>query len=129
VFRADASRGFTLIEVMVALAVLGLAALALLRLEGATIRSTVLLDQTAVAGMVARSLATEAATDGRPPALGRSGGSAVNGGRTWTWTREVSALGDGRALRIDVAVAAPGGPPVARLTAVRPPATGALVRR
>ena len=66
------ARGFTLIEVMVALAVFSLAALALIRLEGATIRSTALLGDTTLAQMVARNVAVEAITAASPPALGQA---------------------------------------------------------
>ena len=50
-------RGFTLLEMMVALAVFSLAALALLRLEGATVRQTGELDERMLAQLVARNLA------------------------------------------------------------------------
>ena len=52
--RAETDRGFTLIEIMVALAVFSLAAMALVRLESATIRGASILDDTLVAQMVAR---------------------------------------------------------------------------
>lgn len=114
-------RGFTLIEMMVALAVFSLAALALIRLEGATLRSTGILDETLTAQMVARNVAVEALTDAQPPASGTANGSETNGGRAWTWTRQVTPLGDAGALRIDIAVAPGTGRPIARLMVVRRP--------
>ena len=120
--RAGArSAGFTLVEVMVALAVFSLAALALIRLEGATIRSTALLGDTVIAQMVARNVAVEAITAPRAPALGRAGGVEQNGGRAWRWVREVRSTGDPRILRIDVAVLDAAGRPLGRLTMIRPP--------
>lgn len=114
--------GFTLIEVMVALTVFSLAALALIRLEGAGIRSAALLSDTIVAQMVARNVAIDAVTAPRPPALGRAGGVEQNGGRAWRWVREVRATGDPGILRIDVGVVDAGGRQVGRLTMIRPPA-------
>lgn len=105
---------------MVALAVFSLAAMALVRLESATIRGASILNETLVAQMVARNVAIEAVTDGVPPTAGRVNGAETNGGRAWTWTRQVSAVGDAGVLRIDVAVAAPGGAVLGRLTMIRP---------
>ena len=116
--------GFTLIEVMVALLVLGLAALALIRLEAATIRGAALVDATTLAQMVAKNIAIEAVTDPRPPAAGRASGVETNGGRPWRWTRDVRATGDARIFRIDVTVADPRGAVLGRLTMVRPPDAG-----
>lgn len=115
------NRGFTLIEVMVALAVFALAALALVRLEGATLRGAGFADSATMAQLVARNVAVDAMTDARPPAAGRVEGAEENGGRRWRWTREVRALGDGQVLRIDVAVADQGGRVLGRMTMVRPP--------
>jgi general secretion pathway protein I len=113
--------GFTLIEIMVALAVFSLAALALLRLESATIRGAAILDTTVAAAMVAQNVAVDAMTSVRPPAAGTARGNDVNGGRRWAWTRNVSAIGDGQVVRIDVAVSDPVGRSVlARATMVRP---------
>ena len=83
----SAEHGFTLIEVMVALAVFGLAALALIRLESATIRGAAALDGTILAQMVAQSVAVDAVTSAQPPVLGPTQGAMVEGGRNWTWTR------------------------------------------
>ena len=75
--------GFTLIEMLVALAIFSLAALALLRLGGATAANSARLHDQAMAQMVARNLAVETLTDPAPPPFGRPTGEAVNAGRRW----------------------------------------------
>ena len=120
--RAGAS-GFTLIEMMVALAVFSLAALALIRLESTTIRGAGVLDTTMVAHMVARNVAIEAMTDARPPTLGAASGSEQNGGKSWNWTRVTAPTGDSRILRIDVTVTDTVGRNAGHLTVVRDGAT------
>jgi general secretion pathway protein I len=112
--------GFTLIEIMVALAVFSLAVLALLRLESATIRGAGILETSVAAAMVAQNVAADAMTTAQPPSAGKTGGSEVNGGRTWAWTRSVGSIGDGQVIRIDVAVSDPrGGAVLARAAMVR----------
>jgi general secretion pathway protein I len=122
-----AERGFTLIEVMVALTVFGLAALALIRLEGATIRGAATLDRTLMAQMVARNVAIEAVTEGQAPAPGQTRGVEVNGGLRWTWTRAVTPTGNAQVVRVDVAVADAQGRVLSRLTMVRPPTPAVTV--
>lgn len=119
--EGDAARGFTLIEMMVALAVFSLAALALIRLEGAIIRSAQALDATVIAQIVARNVAVEALSDARAPARGDSTGVERNGGRDWSWQRTATPLGDQGAMRIDVSVRDSTGTTLGRLTVVRPP--------
>ena len=117
----SAEHGFTLIEIMVALVVFSLAAMALIRLEGATIRSAGVLDRTLLAQTVARNVAIEAVTEAQAPASGATRGAEVNGGARWAWTRTVTPTGDPRIVRIEVAVADPSGQVLGRLTMVRPP--------
>ena len=112
-------RGFTLIEMMVALAVFSLAALAILRLEGATLSSTFMLDQKLMAQTVARNIAVETLTDPAAPSLGKSNGVAVNGGRSWRWERRTVRTGDSRVVRVDIAVANDAGQGLAGLTLIR----------
>ncbi|MBJ6123193.1 type II secretion system minor pseudopilin GspI [Sphingomonas mollis] len=120
-------RGFTLIEIMVALAVFSLAVLALVRLESATVRGAGLIDEAMVAQIVARNVALDALTEAQPPALGRTSGAEVNGGRAWGWTRQVSPTGDPTVVRIDVAVANRTGQVVGRIMMIRPPSAAAAV--
>ena len=103
---------------LVALAVFSLAALALLRLEGATVRQTGELDERMLAQLVARNLAVETLTDPAPPPLGASEGETVNGGRRWRWSRVTSRTPDQRLVRVDISVSTARAPAV--LTIVRP---------
>ena len=112
--------GFTLIELLVALAVFSLAALALLRLEGATLSSTARLQDRLIGQIVARNVAVEALSDPEPPAMGVANGAEVNAGRTWLWTRRASAAPGPRLQRIDVAVADATGIAAGTITVFRP---------
>lgn len=102
--RTGAEAGFTLIELMVALAVFAIAALALLRMEGASISRTADLDQRLLREIVAQNMAAETLTDPSPPALGSSAGQATNMGRQFAWERTVTARADLGVLGIVVTV-------------------------
>jgi general secretion pathway protein I len=111
--------GFTLIEMMVALAIFSLAALALVRLQGATVRNTATVDAQAMAQIVANNIAVESLTDSGVPTIGDSSGQEQNGGQAWRWSRTVATTADPKIIRIDIAVADPRGRPAARLTLAR----------
>jgi general secretion pathway protein I len=117
--RRSAQQGFTLIELVVALAVFSVAALALLRLEGATLRSTGILQDRLIGQIVARNIAIEAVTDPLPPSFGRAAGEEENAGRKWRWTRVTRRSGDQRIQQIDVAVIDDAGQPAGTLTVFR----------
>ena len=104
---------------LVALAIFSLAALALLRLEGATLFSTQRLADTTVAQIVARNLAVGLLTDPRPPAFGTDQGEITNAGATWRWVRETKRTEDARIVRIDLAVTDATGRPMTRLSLAR----------
>ena len=104
---------------LVALAVFSLAALALLRLQGVTLRTAADLDRRVLAQLVARNLMVETMTDPAPPPLGASGGSASNGGRPLAWTRTVQRDSDPRFLLVTVTVGAEPGASPAVLSFVR----------
>lgn len=103
---ADRS-GLTLIELLVALAVFSLAAMALLNLSGENTRSAVRVETRTLGGVVAENLAVEAMIDPRL-AEGRTDGVLPLAGRQWRWTRSVQAVEAGL-LRIDIAVSTDEG--------------------
>jgi general secretion pathway protein I len=115
----SAEHGFTLIEMLVALAIFSLAALALLRLEGATVKTTAQLQDQALAQIVARNIAVEALTDPEPPAMGSVTGEVVNAGRSWRWARMTGASPEPRIQQIAIQVRSAEGPATANLLIFR----------
>jgi len=111
--------GFTLLEMLVALAVFSLAALALIRLQSVTIRTAADLDSKVLAQFVARNLMVGWQTDPQPPSLGEAKGEVENAGQRWHWTREATKLDDPRLMRVDVRVEGEKTPAPAVLTFVR----------
>ena len=102
--RPASEAGFTLIEVLVALAVFGLAAMALLNLSGQNALTAAGLQDRTLAGVVADNRAVEALIAARPPTLGQASGAEQAGGRVFLWSRRVSRTADPDILRIDVLV-------------------------
>ena len=104
---------------LVALAVFSLAALALVRLQGVTLRTAADLDSKALGQIVARNLMVEVQTDPAPPSLGSEQGEVDNGGRRWHWNREVRAMDDERLLQVNLTVDGQGGASPVVLSFVR----------
>ena len=96
--------GFTLLELLVALSVFAIAALALLQMEGASIARTADLDQRLLREVVAQNMAAEILTDPAPPAVGSANGTIDNAGRSFQWTRTVAPLADFGVLGITLSV-------------------------
>ncbi|WP_017669828.1 type II secretion system minor pseudopilin GspI [Blastomonas sp. AAP53] len=111
--------GFSLLEMLVALAVFSIAALALIKLQGASLMQTAELDSRLYSEIMVRNLAVEALTDPNPPPLGDSQGSATNAGRNFTWRRTTTVMEGGELLKVDVAVKQAAGPEVT-LSVIRP---------
>ena len=112
--------GFTLIEMLVALAIFSLAALALLRLAGATAGNSARLNEQAMAQIVAHNLAVDTLSAPGPRPFGAENGRAINGNREWLWTRNVARSPEPRIQQIEIQVtAAEGGPGRATLTVFR----------
>ncbi|WP_349678923.1 type II secretion system minor pseudopilin GspI [Brevundimonas naejangsanensis] len=101
--RGAIKGGFTLIECLVALAVFGLAAMALLNLSGESTRSAARVETRTLGGIVADNVAAEAMIARDLPG-GSTAGQASLGGREWRWVRVVSATDMPGIGRIDVRV-------------------------
>lgn len=112
-------RGFTLIEVMVALAVFSLAALTLLRLEGATMTNARMLEVRTAAEIVARNRAVEVLTDPIAPSIGTVSGSEMQAGRPWPWVRVTRPMPDAGLVAVSIHVASPFGGEAAAITVYR----------
>lgn len=102
-----AEQGFTLVEILVALAVLSISAVALLNLAGENTRTAAAMETRTLAAVVAENRAVEALIAPAPPAVGRAGGADRLADREWRWLRLVSRTADPQILRIDVLVQAP----------------------
>lgn len=116
--RAD-DRGFTLLEMLVALSIISIAALTLVRLDAYAVRSAGDLDERTVAGIVAQNRAVEIWTDPVPPTIGASAVGVVNAGRNWRIEQRVARTADDSLLRIDLIVRPESGRGQAALTIVR----------
>ncbi|HQS13533.1 type II secretion system minor pseudopilin GspI [Sphingorhabdus sp.] len=114
--------GFTLLEIMVALAIFSLAALAMVRLQGYSVRSTSNLGDSSMAWQVARNVAVEILSNPAPPTLGETRGEEMNGGQNWRWTATASPTDDTRLVMVDIDVVGTGNAALrkARLTIARP---------
>jgi general secretion pathway protein I len=94
--------GFTLIEMLVALSVFAIAALALMRLDGYALSTAADLDARAMANLVVRNEAALAATDPGPIVRGATTTNVTNGGRNFAVRRTITPTDDMRLVRIDL---------------------------
>jgi general secretion pathway protein I len=111
--------GFTLLELLVALAVFSIAALALLRLEAVSVATAADLRAREGAMLVAENEASTLSTDPAAPPLGSGTRRIANGGRTFIVQTAATPTPDPRLIRIDLAVRAEDAPGLVRLTLVR----------
>ncbi|MEN1939656.1 type II secretion system minor pseudopilin GspI [Luteimonas sp. MJ246] len=100
--------GFSLIEMLVALAVFALAVLGLLNLAGESTRTAVAIEERVLAAVVADNVAVEAAALDVRALADEARGSEEAGGRDWRWTRSTGPTADPSLLRVDIRVSPPG---------------------
>ena len=99
-------QGFTLLEVLVALAIFGIVAAAVLTAAGRSLNNASRLETLTLAGWIADNQLTELQLQQPPPALGREGRELEFAGRRWQTLSEVQASADPGLLRVTVWVAA-----------------------
>jgi general secretion pathway protein I len=97
-------RGFTLLEVLVALLVLSVALVAVVRTASLEVRALAQVQEATLGQWVASNAIAELRLRGGEPALGETTGSAEMGGRRWRWRMQVIATDDNRIRRVDVDV-------------------------
>lgn len=111
-------RGFTLLEVLIALVVLGVSLTALIHAAGVSTRDFAGMRERTLAGWIAANVLTETRLKENDPPTGRRDGRVRYAGRMWDWTLEVQATAEEGVKRLDVRVYADAErtDPVASLT-------------
>lgn len=97
-------RGFSLLEVLIAMAVISMALLALSRTGGAAPRHLSSLQERTFALWVAQNAISEIRLNEEFPPPGPREGREQMGGREWRWQAQVQETQDNAIMRIDVSV-------------------------
>lgn len=98
----DRARGFTLLEVLIALAIVALSAGALLGAVTSSASNVIYLKQKTLAEWVALNRLTEIRIAVDMPSTGKRKGSSTMGGMRWEWEEEVIELPIEGSFRVDV---------------------------
>ena len=104
------ARGFTLVEILVALAIIAVALAAGMRALAQATDSAGALKQRTLALWVAQNRVAAASLESPWPAPGQRDGSAVEAGVSFTFRETISATPNPAFRKIDVTVAAPDAP-------------------
>lgn len=110
VVRVRNARGFTLIEVMVALAIIGVTMGAFLKAAGQNASNTGYLRDKTLAHWVAMNKMTEYHVLEQWPNVSRSNGVVTMAQRDWKWTVKITQTPDKDMRRIDIDVATNADP-------------------
>lgn len=113
-------QGFTLLEVLIALAVLAIALAALIQSAGGYAANEAYLRDRTTAQWVAHDVLTQWQLKNDWPSVGEQHGTREFDGRTWDWKVKITQTPDQDLRRLDVTVrldgAAKGGTPLGALT-------------
>jgi general secretion pathway protein I len=105
---AVTARGFTLLEVLVALAIVAVALSAAVRAGGVSIDSSAQVKERMLASWVAQNRIAELSARRAFPALGTTNGDAKQAGRSFTWEQTVGATPNSDFRRVEIRVRAAG---------------------
>ncbi len=115
--RRSAPGGFTLVEILIALAVVAIALTAAAHSVGTAVDTTAALRERTLARWVAEDKLSELELKREWPALDTKEGDAEMGGRKFHWIQETGATPVTRMRRVEVSVLLPGAKvPLVRLT-------------
>jgi len=98
------ARGFTLVEVLVALVIVAVGMSALLAALGSAATNTSYLREKTFAQWVALNRVAEVRLQGQIPSKGKQSGESDFAGHKWQWEQEVSSLDVPGVMRMDVKV-------------------------
>ena len=96
-------RGFTLVEVLVALGIFGMAMVSLIHIQGESARSAAALRDRTLAGIVAENALVDLYTRADRLPNGPVGGSLQLAGAQWRWSGQIASASNA-VRRIDVNV-------------------------
>lgn len=111
--------GFSLVELLVALTIFSLAALALLESQGRSLNTASELELRTLAGFVADNRVAEFLGSRMPPQAGRSNGTMSQLGAEFEWRENRVLIREADMVSLTVTVSLPDGGEYARLTAFR----------
>lgn len=101
------ARGFTLVEVLVAVAVLAIAMAAVISAMARQADNAGYLKQKTLALLVAHNRLAELQIQGKTPGTGRADGKVEMSGVEWKWQTEVRPTEDDRLRRVEITVSGP----------------------
>lgn len=116
--RRAGAHGFTLIEVLVALAVVAIGMLGVIQAVGFSAQTSSYLREKTIAHWVAMNRLTEARLLPDPPSEGKSSDTVEMAGLRWHWTMEVQPTLVESMRRIDITVRMADGPEDSSLAAI-----------
>jgi general secretion pathway protein I len=102
--RRDQGRGFTLVEVLVALAIVAVGMLAVFKVIGDTANNVAYLRDRSFAAWIADNQLTELRLAGEMPSVDETKGQVEFAGRRWHWVQKVATTPVEGLRRIDVSV-------------------------
>jgi general secretion pathway protein I len=113
-------RGFTLVEVLVALSILSIAVLGLMSALRESVINTAAVRDRQLAQIVAENVMVETMGAPSAPQKGSDAGQTLLGRQQWMWARKISTTSDPAIVRIEISVkAGEGGAELAQVTAFR----------